>query len=123
MAVKNKENDIKNYKDIEGGKISTGVLVVIAGLATTEVEGVASIYGGADADMIKKHGVKSLVKAIRVDYNEEDKAVVDVRINIAMDYSIPKVAAAIQERVASSIENLTGISVAEVNVKIESVEV
>ena len=37
-------------------------------------------------------------------------------------YSIPKTSHAVQDRVKSSIENMTGLTVQEVNIKIVGVE-
>ena len=47
---------------------------------------------------------------------------VDVAINIAYGYSIPEVSAKVQDKVKAAIENMTGLTVAVVNVRIASVD-
>ncbi len=102
-------------------KIADEVVAIIAGLASTEVEGVSSMAGNITNELVSKLGMKNLSKGIRVDVS--DRVVrVDVALNIAYGYAIPDVSAKVQEKVKSAIENMTGLDVSGVNVRIASVD-
>ena len=102
-------------------RIADEVVAIIAGLATTEVEGVSSMAGNITNEIISKLGMKNLSKGILVEVMENEVKV-DVAINIAYGYSIPEVSAKVQDKVKSAIENMTGLTVAVVNVRIASVD-
>lgn len=102
-------------------RIADEVVAIIAGLATTEVEGVSSMAGNITNEIVSKLGMKNLSKGILVELMENEVKV-DVAINIAYGYSIPEVSAKVQDKVKSAIENMTGLTVAVVNVRIASVD-
>ncbi len=102
-------------------KIADEVVAIIAGLASTEVEGVSSMAGNITNELVSKLGMKNLSKGIRVDVSD-GVVRVDVALNIAYGYAIPDVSAKVQEKVRSAIENMTGLDVSGVNVRIASVD-
>ena len=102
-------------------RIADEVVAIIAGLATTEVEGVSSMAGNITNEIVSRLGMKNLSKGILVEVMENEVKV-DVAINIAYGYSIPEVSAKVQDKVKSAIENMTGLTVAVVNVRISSVD-
>ena len=102
-------------------RIADEVVAIIAGLATTEVEGVSSMAGNITNEIVSKLGMKNLSKGILVEVMENEVNV-DVAIDIAYGYSIPDVSAKGQDKVKSAIENMTGLTVAVVNVRIASVD-
>ena len=102
-------------------RIADEVVAIIAGLATTEVEGVSSMAGNITNEIVSKLGMKNLSKGILVEVMENEVKL-DVAINIAYGYSIPDVSAKVQDKVKSAIENMTGLTVAVVNVRIASVD-
>ena len=102
-------------------RIADEVVAIIAGLAATEVEGVSSMAGNITNELVSKLGMKNLSKGILVEVMENEVKV-DVAINIAYGYSIPEVSAKVQDKVKSAIENMTGLTVAVVNVRIASVD-
>lgn len=112
-----------NIKSDESGevKVADEVLAIVAGLAATEVEGVSSMAGNITNEIVSKLGMKNLSKGILVEVLE-DEVKVDVAINIAYGYSIPDVSAKVQDKVKTTIESMTGINVAVVNVRIASVD-
>lgn len=101
-------------------QIADDVVAIIAGLAATEVPGVASMAGNITKEIISKLGMKNLSKGVKVTVLE-DSVVVDITLNIDYGYSVPEVSASVQEKVKSAIENMTGLKVEEVNVKIAGV--
>ena len=106
----------------DGIKISNDVVAVIAGVAVSEVQGVASMAGGFAGGISEVlSGKKNLSKGIKVDTDEKE---VKIDVNIIVEYGsrIPDVAFEIQNRVKQSVENMTGLKVAEVNVHVQGVK-
>ena len=102
-------------------QVADEVVAIIAGLAATEVDGVTSMGGNITKDLVSRLGIKNLSKGIRVSV-EEDKVSVYLTLNIAYGYAIPEVSQKVQERVKGAIENMTGLQVAGVNVRIAEVD-
>ena len=102
-------------------RVADEVVAIIAGLATTEVEGVSSMAGNITNEMISRLGMKNLSKGILVEVMENEVKV-DVAINISYGYSIPEVSSKVQDKVKTAMENMTGLNVAVVNVRIASVD-
>ncbi len=102
-------------------KVADEVVAIIAGLAATEVDGVGSMAGNITNEIVSKLGMKNLSKGILVEVLD-DEVKVDVAINIDYGYSIPEVSEKVQEKVKSTIETMTGLTVAVVNVRIASVD-
>ena len=102
-------------------KIADEVVAVIAGLATTETDGVASMAGDISGDIISRLSMKKLVKGVKVEVIE-NHVIVDVAINVLYDTNIPSVSQKIQDRVKLAIENMTGLEVIEVNVKVIGIQ-
>lgn len=120
MAEDRKGFKIKDDK-LGEVKIADEVVAIIAGLASTEVEGVSSMAGNITNELVSKLGMKNLSKGIRVDVSNGIVRV-DVALNIAYGYAIPEVSAKVQEKVKTAIENMTGLEVSCVNVRIASVD-
>ena len=102
-------------------KIADEVVAVIAGLATTETEGVASMAGDISGDIISRLGMKRLVKGVKVEVIE-NHVIVDVAVNVFYDTNIPSVSQKIQDKVKLAIETMTGLEVIEVNVKVIGIQ-
>ncbi|UFJ42913.1 Asp23/Gls24 family envelope stress response protein [Brevibacillus humidisoli] len=102
-------------------QIAPEVLEVIAGMAASEVEGVAQMSGGFVGDIAERLGRKNVARGVRVEVGSREAAV-DVSIVVKYGYRIPEVARNIQDSVSSAIESMTGLSVVEVNVHIVDVE-
>ena len=121
------KEEILEIEEIEEGqndgiKIANDVVAVIAGVAVSEVPGVASMSGGFAGGISEVlSGKKNLSKGIKVDADEKE---VKIDVNIIVEYGsrIPDVAFEIQNRVKKSVENMTGLKVAEVNVHVQGVK-
>lgn len=103
-------------------QIADEVVAIIAGLAATEVEGVASMAGNITNELVSKLGKKSLSKGIRVKV-EDGIVSVNVALNIAYGYSVPKTCKKVQENVKAAIENMTGLEVEKVDIQIANVSI
>ena len=97
------------------------VVAIIAGLAAMEVEGVASMAGNATRELISKLGMKSLSKGVKVDVLD-GIVTVSLALNLNYGYSIKDITSKVQEKVKTAIENMTGLEVSIVNVRIASVD-
>lgn len=104
-------------------KIAGDVIATIAGLAATEIEGIASMQGNLTNEIVGKLGMKNLTKGVTIQF-EEDGSTVSVALAVIMKYgySIPKVCKAVQERVKTAIETMAGLKVSEVNIDIVGVD-
>lgn len=101
-------------------KIADDVVTMIAGIAATEVSGVAAMAGNITHEIMSKVGVKSLKKGVKVDVI--GKAVrIDLALIMEYGYNIPTTSRKVQERVKSAIENMTGLEVSDVNIRIAGV--
>lgn len=101
-------------------QIADEVIAIIAGLAATEVKGVASMAGNVTNELVAKLGMKNLSKGVKVEVLDTSVSV-DLALNLEYGYGIPSVCAKVQEKVKSAIENMTGFSVLDVNIKIAGV--
>ena len=120
-----KEEVQKNYtvtsSDEKGQvQISNEVVTIIAGLAATEVKGVASMVGNITNELVSKLGIKNLSKGVKSAI-ENDTVNVDLALNLDYGFSIPKTCGQVQEKVKTAIESMTGLKVENVNIKIANV--
>lgn len=101
--------------------IADEVVAIIAGLAATEVEGVASMAGNITNELVSKLGMKNLSRGVKVTVLE-GVVTVDLNLNIQFGKNIPDICKKVQEKVKTSIESMTGLEVADVNIRIASVD-
>lgn len=101
-------------------KIANEVVAIIAGLAATEIDGVAGMSGGITGDITEMLGMRNLSKGVKVEVGEKEAA---IEIFITMKYGskIHEIAEAVQKNVKRTIETMTGLNVVEVNVNVQGV--
>lgn len=121
----NKDEEVELEEEIktenEGIQISNDVVAVIAGVAVSEVPGVAGMAGGFAGGITEVFsGKKNLAKGIKVEVTET-QAKIDVNIIVEYGSRIPDVAFEIQNRVKKAVESMTGLNVEEVNVHVQGV--
>ena len=114
MTTETERSSHKVYEKDKIGEVQIAdeVVAIIAGLAATEVEGVDSMAGNITNELVGKLGMKNLSKGVKVEVTE-DHVCVSMSLNLKYGYSIPKV--------KNAIENMTGLTVLEVNIKIAGV--
>ena len=98
-------------------KIADDVVATIAGIAAAEVEGVAAMAGNLTNGLLDKVGVKNLKKGVRVEVIGREVRV-DMALVMEYGYNIPASSRKVQERVQNAIENMTGLEVTDVNIRI-----
>lgn len=101
-------------------RIANEVVAVIAGLAATEVEGLAGMSGGIAGGIAEMLGRKNLSRGVKVEVGEREAAV-DLFVIVEFGVQIPEVALRVQENVKRAIESMTGLKVIEVNVHVQGV--
>lgn len=114
----------ENYdvSDVMGDvRISDEVVANIAVIAAKEVEGVAGV-AGKSGELITKSAVKNFGKSVRVEMCERLVSV-DMTLIMKYGYSLPETASLVQDRVKNAVESMTGLEVADVNVRIEGIDV
>ena len=102
-------------------KIADEVVAIIAGLAAMEVEGVSSMTGNATRELVSKFGMKSLSKGVKVDVLD-GIVTVSLVLNLNYGYSIKDTTQRVQEKVKAAIEHMTGLEVADVNIRVAGVD-
>lgn len=101
-------------------KIADEVVAIIAGLAASEVEGVAGMSGGIAGGLADMLGKRNLAKGIKVEVGEKQTAV-DIYVVIKYGARIPDVAWKIQEKCKHAIESMTGLEVTRINVHVQGI--
>ena len=102
-------------------QVADEVVCIVAGLAATEVEGVECMSGNITNELVSKLGMKNLSRGVKVTVLE-GVVTVDLNLNIEYGKNILETSKKVQEKVKSSIENMTGLEVADVNIHIASVD-
>lgn len=117
-----KEKVIATKKETSLGtvRIADEVVSIIAGLAATEITGIAGMSGGIVGGIAEILGRKNFAKGVKVEVGEREAAV-DLYIIVKYGVRIPDVALAAQENVKQAIETMTGLSVVEVNIHVQGV--
>lgn len=111
---------LQEDEDLGTVKIADEVVAMIAGLAATEVEGVAAMAGNISNELLNKMGVKNLAKGVKVEVLGK-KVKVELALIIEYGYNIPVVSQRAQGKVKTAIENMTGLEVTDVDVRIAGV--
>ena len=111
---------LKTENGLGSIKIADEVVSIIAGLAATEIDGIAGMSGGLVGGIAEMLGRKNFSKGVKVEVGEREAAI-DLFIIVKYGVRIPDVALAAQENIKRAIETMTGLSVVEVNVHVQGV--
>ena len=115
------EENIQEISELGSVRIADEVVAIIAGLASTEVEGVAGMSGGFAGGIAEILGRKNLSKGVKVKI-EENETFIDIYVIADYGTRIHEVAKEVQEKTKSAVENMTGLDVTYVNVHIQGVK-
>ena len=128
MSMENKNDVIEEVIDLteetqkgDVVKISPDVVATIAGVATSEINGVAGMCTSFAGGIAEKLGAKkNPAKGIKVEIKEKN-VIIDLYIIVEYGIRIPELAWEIQENVKNSVETMTGLLVEKVNVHIDGI--
>lgn len=119
----NYPSDVKLNENPNGTvSFATEVVATIAGLAATEVDGVASMISPSAglADMFSRKSNRNLTKGVRIDL-VDNRVSVDITITVDYGSPVPDVARNIQENVKKAIETMSGLDVKNVDVHVTGI--
>ena len=111
---------LQENEEIGSVKIADDVVAMIAALAATEVEGVAALSGNMTNEFLSRVGVRNAAKGTRVEVIQK-KVKVDLAITIEYGFNIPATCQRVQTKVKNAVENMTGLEVSDVNIRIAGV--
>ncbi|NWQ39950.1 Asp23/Gls24 family envelope stress response protein [Bacillus sp. EB106-08-02-XG196] len=98
-------------------EIAPEVIEVIAGIAASEVEGVAQMRGNFATGVVERLGKKNHGKGVKVELSE-DGITVDVYCLMKFGVSIPTVAGKIQDNIRQALLNMTALEAEAVNIHV-----
>lgn len=116
--VQMKPKGPQNLGNIE---IAPEVLEIIASIAASDIEGVASMRGNFASGVVERLGKKVHNKGVKTEISN-DGLMIDVYCVVNYGVSIPKTALKIQEQVRQTLENMTSLETQEVNVHITGIQ-
>ncbi|MCR5419448.1 MAG: Asp23/Gls24 family envelope stress response protein [Lachnospiraceae bacterium] len=111
-------NDVEEYSEV---RIADDVVGNIAGIAATEIEGVAGTVGNMTKELMSKVGIANRSKGVKV-VIDGNIVTVDLALILKYGYNIPITSKQVQERVKTAIENMTGLTVSNVAIRIVGVD-
>lgn len=102
-------------------KIADEVIKCIAAYAATDIDGVAGMAGNASNELIARLGGKTLEHGVKLNVNGDE---VKLALSVVVKYgsSIPAISAKIQEKVRTTIESMTGLTVSSVDVNVSGID-
>ena len=114
------ENKEYYTQEMENGsiQISEDVVASVTGMAVLEGEGVCGLSSSIGTDIAEMLGMKTLSKGVRLSTTETGALRIDCDVVSKFGQNIFELAKNVQENVKSSVESVTGLRVAEVNVTV-----
>ena len=103
-------------------KIADDVVAMIAALAAMEVDGVADMSGNMTNEFLSRVGMKNIAKGARVEVLQR-KVKVDLAVTMEYGFNIPATCQKVQTKVKSTVENMTGLEVTDVNIRIAGINI
>lgn len=101
-------------------RLADDVVPVIASIAASEVEGVVSVADNMTSEILSKMGMRKAPKGVKVSI-ENKKVAVDMALGIDAGINVPETSRMVQEKVKEAIEEMIGLEVVDVNIRIASV--
>ena len=111
------------YEDNDGNtvQIAEDVIASIAAMSMKDIKGVYAVGTGVKNGLMEKLGWEDLAKGVTVEVLE-DGVIVDVVISENFDKKIMEVSREIQEKIQSTIKDMTDMDVIAVNVRVAGVK-
>ncbi|MFS1513310.1 Asp23/Gls24 family envelope stress response protein [Chengkuizengella sp. SCS-71B] len=111
---------MSDFSDVGVVRISNDVVATIAGLSAIETSGIAGMSGGISEGFAKRLSGKNVQKGVSVEVGQVETAI-DLRVIVNYGSKIHEVCKNLQTNVKESVMSMTGLTVVEVNVKVEGV--
>ena len=122
-AAKNTKAVCTIYDDNTKGtvQISEDVIATIAAIAATDVEGVASVGGGITREKAAHLSARAIAKGVKVEITDEKTLIVRIILVVTYGSSIPETTVKAQQKIKTTLETMTGLTVADVHVSVADV--
>ena len=110
------------YEDKDGNtvQISEDVIASIAAMSMKDIKGVYAVGTGVKNGIMERLGWEDLAKGVTVE-GLEDGVIVDVVITVNFDKKIMEVSKEIQDKIQTTIKDMTDMDVIAVNVRVAGV--
>lgn len=111
---------LQEDESIGSVQIADDVVAMIASLATREVDGVSAMVGNMTGELMSKVGIRNMKRGVKVEILQK-RVKVDIAVTVEYGYNIPATCQMVQSKVKAAIENMTGLEVTDVNIRIAGV--
>ena len=111
---------LRDNAEIGSVKIANDVIGMIGALAAMEIDGVSAMAGNVTSEVLEKAGYTRLAKGVKVQLNGKQVGI-ELSLLMGYGYNIPATSQKVQTRVKNTIENMTGLDVTDVNVRIAGI--
>ena len=111
---------LQEDESIGSVQIADDVVAMIASLATREVDGVSAMVGNMTGELMSRVGIRNLKRGVKVEILQK-RVKVDIAVTVEYGYNIPATCQMVQGKVKAAIENMTGLEVTDVNIRIAGV--
>ena len=111
------------YEDKDGNtvQISENVIASIAAMSMKDIKGVYAVGTKLTAGVMERLGWEDLANGVTVEILE-DGVIVDVVISVNYDKKIMEVSREIQEKIQTTIKDMTDMDVIAVNVRVAGIK-
>ena len=103
-------------------KISEEVIITIASVAVSEIDGVSGTGVGLVDEIARRISKKPVASGIKATITE-DTVVIDINIVVKYGVKIPEVAWNVQDAIKKETELMTGLKVDKVNVRVVGIDI
>ena len=120
-------NEARNNHKIQASdsfgevRIADEVIATIAAMAASEIPGVASVGGNLTSEIMGKLKMNRLSKGVKAAINDNE-ITIDISLSIEYGYQIPATCERVQKKIKTTIENMTGFTVGDVNTHISGID-
>lgn len=111
---------LQEDESIGSVQIADDVVAMIASLATREVDGVSAMVGNVTGELMNRVGIRNMKRGVKVEILQK-RVKVDIAVTVEYGYNIPATCQMVQSKVKAAIENMTGLEVTDVNIRIAGV--
>ncbi|UJL44809.1 Asp23/Gls24 family envelope stress response protein [Virgibacillus sp. NKC19-16] len=118
------EQPLLNVSDDSGlgtVEIAPEVIEVIAGLASTEVEGLFAMRGNFASGVAERLGKKAHSKGVKVELTDNG-ILIDLYVILNFGVSIPQVAQNLQSSIRQTLKGMTALEIDEINVHVVGIQ-
>ncbi|MCR4650482.1 MAG: Asp23/Gls24 family envelope stress response protein [Lachnospiraceae bacterium] len=119
--MENSAHTIAGGAGLGSVQVADDVVAIIAGIAAVEVDGVSAMSGNFSNELMGKMGYKSLTRGVKVEILNQ-KVKIELALTMDYGYNIPATSSLVQNKVKNAVENMTGLEVVDVDIRIAAID-